>query len=159
MNGMNREEFASHISKVYIKPRLARELRFVPEEVTDWEYRDFLAVLTKAKTDGVLLYGERVIPFRLSKRKPGVSGRIEPIICDLCATWQRGSNSAVISFICSDKSTVSFLCCADLDCSLHVRGRTNAGKLARTQLREDITPARRVERLHAKMSAIVANLV
>lgn len=153
---LTREAFTQRIDAAAIKPRLSRELRFVPEEITSWEQRDFLAILTKSKNEGVLLYGDHTAAFMLSKRKPGVSGRIEPIICDLCATWQRGSNSATITFTRSDKSTVSYLCCGDLDCSLHVRGLTAAGKLARTQLREDITPTRRIERLHTRLTRIVA---
>lgn len=147
------------ISNAGIKPRLARELRFVPEKVANWPQRDFLAVLTKSKNEGVLLYEDRVVAFQIDRRKPGASGRVEPIICDLCATWQRGSNSATITFTRRDKSTISYLCCGDLDCSLHVRGLTNAGRLARTQLREDITPERRIERLHAKITAILPSLV
>jgi hypothetical protein len=159
MNSLTREEFARRLGMAGLKPRLARELRFVPEEITNWEQRDFLAIFTKSKNEGVLLYGDHTVAFMLSKRKPGVSGRIEPIICDLCATWQRGSNSATITFVRKDKSTVSYLCCEDLDCSLHVRGLTNAGKLARTQLREAITPERRIRRLYTKTSAILANLL
>jgi hypothetical protein len=159
MNSLSREEFTQRIGAARLKPRLVRELRFVSEEITDWEQRDFLAILTKSKNEGVLLYGDSTIPFEVSKRKSGAKGRIEPIICDLCATWQRGSNSAVISFTSRDKSTVSYVCCADLDCSLHVRGLTNEGKLARTQLREDITSQCRIERLHTKTSAIIANLL
>lgn len=159
MNSLTREAFTQRIDAAIIKPRLSRELRFVPEEITNWEQRDFLAVLTKSKNEGVLLYGDHTAAFMLSKRKPGVSGRIEPIICDLCATWQRGSNSATITLVRRDKSTVSYLCCGDLDCSSHVRGLTNAGKLARTQLREDITPERRIQRLHTKTSVILANLL
>jgi hypothetical protein len=159
MNSFTREEFTQRVGAARLKPRLGRELRFMPEEITNWKQRDFLAVLTKSGSEGVLLYEDNTISFTLNKRKPGASGRVEPIICDLCATWQRGSNSATISFTRSDKSIVSYLCCADLDCSLHVRGLTNAGKLARTQLREDITPVRRIERLHTKMKAIIANLL
>lgn len=159
MKNISREELKARVGAAGVKPRLVRELRFVPEEITDWELRDFLVVLTKSKNEGVLLYDASVASFRLEKRIAGASGRVEPIICDLCATWQRGSNSATVTFMRGDKSTVSYLCCADLDCSLHVRGLTNAGKLARTQLREDITPVRRIERLHTKTSAIVANLL
>jgi hypothetical protein len=158
MNSLTREEFTQRIGAVRLKPRLVRELRFVPAEIINWEQRDFLTVLTKSKNEGVLLYGDSTIPFELSKRKPGTSGRVEPIICDLCATWQRGLNSAIISFHKSDKSTISYLCCADLDCSLHVRGLTAAGKLARTQLREDLISVRRVERLHMRLERILTEL-
>ena len=158
MNSLTREEFTQRIGAAVLKPRLVRELRFVPEEIDNWEYRDFLAVFTKSKHEGVLLYEAAAIPFATGKRKPGVSGRVEPIICDLCATWQRGSNSATITFTRSDKSTISYLCCADLDCSLHVRGLTDAGLLARTQMREDITPDRRIIRLLEKLTTALQYL-
>lgn len=94
------------------------------------------------------------MPFRLQARKPGASGRTEAIICDFCATWQRGSNSASIAFT-REKSTQTFLCCGDLLCSLHVRNKTQASKLSRTQLRENNTVEERVARLRARLSELV----
>lgn len=158
MNAITREEFADIIKP--LRPRLKRELRFVPEEITDWKNRDFLAVMNRSKSEGVLiapLENVYVVPFQLQKRKPNKTGRVEAIICDFCVTWQRGSNSAVISFA-KEKSSVSFLCCGDLDCSLHVRDKTRAAKLSRTQLRENISPEGRVERLQAKLETILADI-
>jgi len=54
-----------------IKPRLRRELRFVPEEITDWEDRDFLPVFNKSRSEGVLIASLeplKIMPFRLQKR-------------------------------------------------------------------------------------------
>ncbi|MNY56422.1 hypothetical protein D3C86_1925030 [compost metagenome] len=100
-----------------------------------------------------------VVPFRLQARKASsMTGRVEAIICDFCSTWQRGSNSAVITFDRSDKSSRSYLCCADLLCSLHVRDLTTQAALSRTQLREQVTPERRVERLRESLHAILAAL-
>ena len=145
------------IQALPIKAKLKRELRFVPEEILDWESRDFIAVMNKAQSEGVLIaeLEERYsIPFRLQKRSANFQGRIEAIICDLCATWQRGSNSIVISFQ-KDKRSVSFLCCGDLSCSFHVREKTPESKLSRTQLRETISIDGKVRRLRNRLKRIL----
>lgn len=115
------------ISNLPIKPRLKRELRFVPEEIADWESRDFIALMNKAQSEGILITELGIghaAPFRLQKRSANFQGRVEAIICDFCATWQRGSNSMVISFQ-KEKGSVSFLCCGDLLCSFHVREKNS----------------------------------
>jgi hypothetical protein len=150
MKSLSREAFAQRIKEAGIRPRLQRELRFVPEEITDWDDRDFLAVMNRSKTEGVLVFDEHIVPFQLQARKPNAAGRIEPVICDFCATWQRGSNSATITFT-KGKSTQTFLCCGDLLCSLHVRDKTAASTRSRVQLRENNTAEQRVERLWAKL--------
>lgn len=96
--------------------------------------------------------------FRLEKRAANSSGRTEAIICDICATWQRGSHSAALTFT-KEKSTTTFLVCGDLDCSLHVRDKTPAAVLSRTQLREHITPEERVERLRRRLAAMLDGLL
>jgi hypothetical protein len=156
MNPITREEFTELTSG--LRPRLRRELRFVPEEITAWEDRDFLAVTNKQGNEGVLIVPfarKYVVPFSLQVRKPGASGRTEAIICDICATWQRGTHSAVITFPVDSTRSVSFLCCEDLLCSFHVRGKTTAAQLARSQLREQITPQDRIERLKRRFKDIL----
>ncbi|HMH70371.1 MAG TPA: FBP domain-containing protein [Candidatus Saccharimonadales bacterium] len=158
MNVIDREEFAQLLRENSIKLRLKREVRFVPEEIEEWDSRDFLAVTNRSGSEGILiapLEAMYVVPFQLHKRMPSSrSGRTEAIICDFCATWQRGSNSATITFF-KKSSTISFLCCADLLCSLHVRSKTLAATLSRTQLREDITAEGRISRLRARLTAIL----
>jgi hypothetical protein len=154
MKVIDRSELLTLLDDARIKPRIKRELRFVPEEITDWEGRDFLAVMNRSRSEGVLLLPFEkmfVVPFQLHPRQANKTGRVEAIICDFCATWQRGSNSAVIS-IQRAESTASFLCCADLDCSLHVRSKTPASVLSRTQLRESNSIEERIERLQARLS-------
>ncbi|HSH18286.1 MAG TPA: FBP domain-containing protein [Candidatus Saccharimonadales bacterium] len=87
-----------------------------------------------------------------------MTGRTIPVTCDFCATWQRGSDAARITFIhTNDEShTYSFLCCADLECSRHVRNKTAAAVLSRTQLHEDMTPQQRIDRLSANIRKILA---
>lgn len=138
MQVITRDNFQHLLTEAHIKPRLKRELRFVPEEISDWEDRDFIAVMNRSRSGGVIVASlERtfVVPLTIQKRVPNRTGRVEAVICDFCATWQRGSNSATITFRKAN-STVSFLCCGDLLCSLHVRDKTPAAKLSRTQLRE-----------------------
>lgn len=155
---IDRDAFALLVKSSSVKLRLRKTLRFVPEEVTNWELRDFLIVTDKSGREGVLLYGEEVVPFTLHPRTAKSSGRVEAIICDICATWRRGTESATITFQAGDRRSVSHLVCADLDCSLHIRGLTDASVLSRSQLREDITPDARVARLHNRLKAIIGNL-
>jgi len=155
MNVISREQFTELVRP--LKPRLKRELRFVPEEITEWENRDFLAITNKQGNEGILIipFLDVVVPYSLSKRMPGSKGRVEAIICDICATWQRGTYSAVITFQTSPVRSVSFLCCEDLQCSLHVRGKTSAAVLSRAQVREQIDPQERINRLHERLTNII----
>ena len=139
-----------------IPRRLAGALRYQPESISHPEARDFLAVTNKSGSEGVLLYDNTLLyPFTLQSRHANSTGRVEAIICDICATWQRGTNSASITFARSRTHSASFLVCADLACSLHVRDLTPAAQLSRTQLREHTTPDVRVARLHARLAAIL----
>lgn len=158
MHVIDRLELTQQLERAHIKPRLRRNIRFVPENIANWESRDFLALMDKPRQHGVLLYGAYVVPFTLSARRPNTNGRVEAVICDICATWQRGTHSAVITFEKGENVTVSHLVCADLECSLHVRGLTSAAKLSRTQLREDIDSEQRVRRLRTRLKNIVSNL-
>lgn len=155
---IDRDAFALLVKSSPAKLRLRKTLRFVPEEVANWDLRDFLIVTDKSGREGVLLYREEVVPFMLHPRTAKSSGRVEAIICDICATWRRGTESATITFQAGERRSVSHLVCADLDCSLHVRGLTDASVLSRSQLREDITPDARVARLHMRLKAIIGNL-
>lgn len=156
MHKVAREEFAERARQARIKPRLRKILRFVPEEITDWEARDFIAVTDKSGNEGALLYQDETVPFTLSPRVARAGGQVAAVICDICATWRRGPESAVLTLPKGDNRSVSYLVCADLQCSLHVRGMTDAGILSRSQIREDITPDRRIERLRERLAAILA---
>jgi len=151
-----REELTKLLTATRISKRILRDLRYVPEEITYPDERDFLAIMNKASSEGVLLYDETVIPFLLSKRTANHAGRTEAIICDICATWQRGTNSAVLTLRRSAERSSSYLVCADLDCSLHVRDMADASKLSRSQLRENVTIPERIARLETRLRAICA---
>jgi len=160
MKAITRSEFDNLLRVSRVRSRLKRELRFVPEEITDWEIRDFLVVMNRSQAEGVLAAprGQMMImPFRLSKRMPNQSGRIEAIICDFCATWQSGTHSQILTFELQSKS-VSYLVCGDLNCSLHVRDKTAAAKRSRTQLRETMSTEARIGRLKNRLESIVTSI-
>lgn len=157
MQQLTKDEYNVLITRVPLPSRLRRELRFIPEEVADWQDRDFLVVTNRSRSEGVIITAfekQYVVPFRLYPRTAGASGRIEAVICDFCATWQRGTHTAAIRFQ-KQKSSVSFLVCADLRCSLHVRDKTPEAALSRTQLRENISTEQRIERLKRHLQAIL----
>lgn len=158
MMALNRDDLALRLSTAHVKPRLVRDLKFTPEHITNWESRDFLAIFDKPHHRGVLIFGMQAIPFELSSRQKNANGRVGAVICDFCATWQRGTHSASITFKKGDNATVSHFICADLDCSLHIRNLTAASKMSRTQLREDITTEDRVARLHSRLQTILSSL-
>ncbi len=55
MKSLDREQFSKLLKEQRIKPRLSRELRFVPEEIKDWNERELLAIGTRSKAEGLLL--------------------------------------------------------------------------------------------------------
>jgi hypothetical protein len=154
------------ITEAPIKPRLKRELRFVAstERMTpeDWAETELLAIADRNGNKGVLLLAPDealyVLPYELSRGLAGQkSGRPQPIICDFCRTWQSGgAGSITFRKDGLTANSVSYLCCADLGCSGHVRTKTAASKVSRAQLREDLTDLQRVERLKGRLRELIA---
>ncbi|MCA9337053.1 FBP domain-containing protein [Candidatus Saccharibacteria bacterium] len=149
------DELSMSLKKTRIKPRIIRELRYVPSEILHSESRDFLVIMNKSRSEGVLLFESMFYPFSLTKKAASSTGRVDGIICDICSTWQRGNNAARIAFAKGDRRSVSYLVCADLDCSLHVRDMTPESKLSRVQLREHVALDGRIERLYTNLSRLL----
>ena len=157
MQKLTQQDFEVLLSDFTVKPRLKRELRFHPEQILDWEKREFVTVMNRSRSEGVIIAQLEelfVVSFRLTRRIAARTGRQEPIICDICATWQRGSHSAVISFI-KDRRSISFLCCEDLNCCLHVRDQTSQARLSRMHLRESLSLEGRAARLQRRLKKIL----
>lgn len=159
MEPIDRDTWQHLLSGVRISPRIKRELRFTPESIDDWSNRDFITVANKSRSEGVLVIPEgdswRLLPYELHSRVAGQTGRVAAIICDLCSTWRRGTESAMITFRHpGTRSSTTYLCCGDLDCSLHVRSLTKVAVLSRTQLREVMSAERRIERLQEKLATL-----
>lgn len=158
MNFISKERFQELLLGTGLNKKRRELIRYQPETISHWEDRDFLAVFDRTGNGGVMIYNEQMIPFSLAQRKANAAGRVEAIICDICATWRRGTASGVLNFKKSTTRAVSYLVCADLDCSLHIRGLTEASKLSKVQLREQITTEAKIERLHNRLGTILGDL-
>lgn len=154
-----------------IRPKLKRELKFtastsqIAEE--DWEKLELLPIKDKSGKKGVIIVeinsGRYLLPYELNKlAASSTTGRPSPILCDLCMTWQSGARAGSISFTNirrnSTTNNMSFLCCEDLLCSMHVRTLTGASKISRAQLREDIDDSKRVSRLNHRLESLMVSL-
>ncbi|HSX01734.1 MAG TPA: FBP domain-containing protein [Candidatus Saccharimonadia bacterium] len=165
MRTINPEQFRDLVQQARVKPRLRRELRF-GASTTDispeiWSDLELISVSDRSGNEGVLLIEPDdnlyILPYELSiGLTDQATGRSKPIICDLCTTWQAGGNAATITFH-NPKTTnnITFLCCADLKCSLHVRSQTRESLLSRSQLREDLTNEQRADRLRRTLIRLI----
>src|SRR6185437_10684353 len=131
----------------------------------DWHETELLAITDRNNTKGALLIApDDIVHAAAYEISRGIAnkqtGRAQPIICDFCRTWQTGSNAGRITFQKDTRSlhSISFLCCADLKCSQHVRDKTNASHTSRAQLREDLTSEQRVTRLKERLRQILIDL-
>lgn len=145
MKKLDQEDIDQLLTDNRISKRLLKDLRYSLEGI-DWVNEEFITLRNRQGNEGVFLYDSKVLQFSLAKRIARSNGRMEAIICDLCATWQSGPRSAVITFQRAGY-TSSFLVCGDLECSKHVRGLTSAAKVSRSQLREQMSTRERVKRL------------
>ena len=163
MISIDQEKFSKILKLSDAKPRLKKELRFVAG-ADKWADREMFAAADKTGRNGVLLLQpyEKLyaVQYELSPRiVDSLTGRDRAVICDFCRTWQKGSNAASISFTNPvSKNSVTFLCCGDLACSQHVRTETNASRISRTQLKEDLTNEDRVERLKNRLREKIEQL-
>jgi len=169
MINLDLDRFNQILEASTVKPRLKRELRFVtstaPMLDNDWLGTEMIAVKDRSGNNGVLIVeidsGMYVLPFSVkSLSVSAATGRAQPVICDLCVTWQSGSRAGSITFIGAKKSSsnVAYLCCADLACSKHVRTKTDASKISRAQLREDLDNEQRVARLKLRLEDMMKYL-
>lgn len=169
MRIISADNFNLLIEQAHIKRKLRSELRFVTStdhiKDKDWQDLEFVCVSDRTGNKGVFiieLHDELYItPYELrSGLTNSQTGRSQALICDFCRTWQAGSNAGTITFTIPGVSlhTMTFLCCADLACSKHVRTKTKASILSRAQLREDLTDERRVERLRGNLEKLIKTL-
>ena len=169
MKRLSLEEFNQLISETKIKPKLKKEIRFIASTskmtAEDWSKRELLSVTDRGGNRGVLILAPDediyIVPYELSRvATNSKTGRAQPIICDLCRTWQAGSGAGSISFQKDRRSlnSIGFLCCADLSCSDHVRTKTDASRASRAQLREDLDDSQRTERFKARLRKMITDL-
>lgn len=158
----NRIVASLRLSKSLQKRLNMSSLGSTPE--TLWTSYEIIGLPTKDGTAGVLIIEMQddlyATPYELGVVGDKSTGRAKPVICDFCKTWQAGGRAGSITFRTERRSlnSVSFLCCLDLKCSLHVRDMTEAAKSSRAQLREDVSQEYRIERLKDKLGTLVQRL-
>lgn len=124
---------------------------------------ELMPLSDKSRASGILLFESaetvRAAQFEIKKIKSTGAGQRKPMVCDFCYTLRPGGQIGMICFVLDRQKTrmLSHYVCADLACSLHVRGLTDALVYAKTQIREDISTPDRIARLHTKTSAIFDN--
>jgi len=167
MKKLTQESFSQLLEAAHIRPRIKREVRFTTSvshlDDEAWGRTEILPISDRAGNKGVLLIQfdeERIYAasYEISRGITSSTGKAQPIICDFCRTWQTGSRSGSITI---DKpgretGTIGFLCCADLECSQHVRTLTSASRTSRAQLREDMDNDQRVARLRQRLEDITS---
>lgn len=164
MRELSHEAFQTAMAQASIRPRVRREVRFMQTVASltpdDWANTELLAIPDRAGNKGVLLLDDGgnlfLAAYELSRGLVSTSGKAQPIICDFCRTWQTGTRSGSVTLAkpARDSGSVTFLCCADLQCSRHVRNLTSAAKTSRSQLREDMTIEEREARLRGRIAEI-----
>lgn len=166
MKALSAQDIAYCIEQSAAKKSLMEKLRpslvAASMENQDWSILELLQIPTRDEKGGVLIIESRnrlyATPYELSRGVGNKStGQLKPVICDLCKTWQAGPRAGTVTFRKDKRSlnSTTLLCCADLNCSLHVRSRTTASKISRSQLREDINDEARVQRLQDNLEALV----
>lgn len=166
MKAFTLNTFNQLLHQTSLKPRIKSELRFTTstQHITkeEWDDLELLAITDRTGVKGILLLQAKdkiyVIAYELSRNiTDKATGRSKPIICDFCHTWQKGSNAASITFPKGTRAlhSISYLCCADLNCSSHVRTKTDASLHSRAQLRENLTNEQRIERLQNNLKTFI----
>ena len=165
MRAITPERYEQVIARATLKKKFMSELRPKFTEITHWEDREFLPITGRSGNRGILWVdvGGRIyiLPYSLSRGIiDKISGRARPVICDLCVTQQPGTQAGRLSITMpsSPDSSRSLLCCADLQCSAHVRGKTMASLRSKAQLREGLPVEARIERLQTRLAALVMDL-
>ncbi len=165
MKQLTQERFQELLQAAPIRLKMKREVRFTTSVAQladeDWAITELLPITDRAGNQGVLvmqLADDEValVEYALKRGLTSNTGKAQPIICDFCRTWQTGSRSGSITLQkpARGAGSISFLCCADLACSRHVRNLTDAAKTSRSQLREDLSNEQRVERLQRRVIEI-----
>lgn len=164
MRILTAEAFQQVLELAHIRPRTKREVRFASsvarmnEEA--WLQTELIPITDRAGNKGVVVMesGGRLYAtsYEISRGIMSKTGKAQPIICDFCRTWQTGSRSGSITLQKPgrDAGSITFLCCADLECSKHVRNLTSAAKTSRSQLREDMTVEQRIARLEQRIEEV-----
>lgn len=133
----------------------------VPRDLGDrlWDDLDFLGWTDPAAPDRSYLVAEldgRLVGVAL--RRAAQAGRARKMLCAWCLTTHSGDGVSLMTARKAGKSgqlgnSVGAYVCADLACSLYLRGKKSAGPGSR--FKEAITLGEQVERMLAGVNAFV----
>lgn len=165
MRVITTDRYEQVIAAAGLKKKFVSELRPKLSDISDWDEREFLPITDRSGNRGVLWVdlgdGIYVLPYSLTR---GIidktSGRARPVICDLCVTQQPGTMAARLHIVMPSSPDASrgILCCADLACSAHARGKTMSSIRSKAQLREGLTPEARIARLRQRLHSLITDL-
>lgn len=164
MKAIDAERYSRMMNTSGLKVKFVRELRPRLDQVADWGDRDFLPITNRSGNEGILWIEHNahlyILQYALSRGiVDKASGRARPIICDICCTQQPGTAAARISFGRPGLgASRSLLCCADLGCNAHVRGKTLASLRSKAQLRESISIDERIMRFRRRLGELLGSL-
>ncbi|MCR3754298.1 FBP domain-containing protein [Lentzea californiensis] len=136
----------------------------VPRDLGErpWDDLDFLGWTDPAAPDRSYLVAEldgRLAGIAL--RRAAQTGRVRKTMCSWCLTTHSGDGVSLMSARKAGKSgqlgnTVGVYICADLACSLYLRGRKDAGFGGR--MHESISLEAKIERTIANVAAFFARV-
>jgi hypothetical protein len=136
----------------------------VPRDLADrvWEDLDFLGWIDPAAPDRgylVIELEDRLVGIAL--RRAAQSGKARKTMCAWCLTTHSGDGVSLMTARKAGKSgqlgnSVGAYVCADLQCSLYLRGKKSAGPGSR--FRESITREEQAARIVAGVAAFLSRV-
>ncbi|MBH5132576.1 FBP domain-containing protein [Streptomyces sp. NPDC057144] len=139
----------------------------LPKDLADldhWDDLDFLGWSDLSAPDRSYLVLERAAgPVGLTLRSAsGNRGFLRRSMCSLCLTTHPGGGVCLVSAPKAgpagrDGNSVGLYVCADLDCSLYVRGKKKAAPGGRME--ESLTVEQQIERLRGNLDAFVERIL
>jgi hypothetical protein len=136
----------------------------VPKDLSDrsWDDLDFLGWRDPAAPDRSYLVVEldgRLVGIAL--RRATKAGRVRKTMCSWCLTAHPGDGVSLMTARKAGKSgqlgnSVGIFVCADLQCSLYLRGKKSAGPGSR--FHESITQEEQAERMISGISAFLGRV-
>jgi hypothetical protein len=145
MRTLTKKEILSSFSKE------SRKKIFLPNlDSIDWENLDYLGWIHPSEHLGYIVYelfGKLQGLILERNPKPPPTGKIK--MCSWCYTLNFSSNIRLFTYqIPNKKISIGNYICANLDCSLYIRG---IKKTYVTQMPETLTLSEKIERLHRNL--------
>lgn len=126
----------------------------VPRDLADrpWDDLDFLGWRDPAAPDRAYLVTDGLVGVALRR---ATSGHMRRVMCSLCLTTHTGDGVSLMTARKAGQrdSSVGAYMCADLACSLYLRGKRDAGPGSR--IHESLTLPEKIDRTMANLAAFL----